>query len=156
MGLESLHVELADANAYVTKHHRHHKKVTGHRFSLGAVLDGELVGVAIVGRPVARSIDQRYVLEVNRCCTDGTGNAASFLYGRAAQVGKLLGYAWIITYTTPAEGGASLRAVGWGSQLMTDSSHGSWHGEDVRGQNLGVKIRWHKQLNDVKQCTWRF
>ncbi len=28
------HIELKDANAYVTAHHRHHKAVRGHRFSL--------------------------------------------------------------------------------------------------------------------------
>jgi hypothetical protein len=31
-------VELAAANAFVKAHHRHHKAVVGHKFSLGAEL----------------------------------------------------------------------------------------------------------------------
>ena len=46
--LKLVHVELSEANAFVEKLHRHHKKVQGHRFSIGAKLNGELVGVAIV------------------------------------------------------------------------------------------------------------
>ena len=43
-------VSLAEANAFVAQHHRHHKPVTGHKFSIGCTADGRLVGVAIVGR----------------------------------------------------------------------------------------------------------
>ena len=75
------HIELKDANAFVAKHHRHHKPVTGHRFSIAAYDGDKLCGVAIVGRPVARNIDQQNTVEVLRLCTDGTRNACSFLYG---------------------------------------------------------------------------
>lgn len=44
--MKLVHVELRDANEFVEKLHRHHRKVQGHRFSLGAVIDGELVGVS--------------------------------------------------------------------------------------------------------------
>ena len=47
-------VALATANAFVNAHHRHHKATAGHKFSIGCAKDGELVGVAIVGRPVSR------------------------------------------------------------------------------------------------------
>lgn len=50
-------VSLAEANAFVAQHHRHHKPVTGHKFSIGCTADGQLVGVAIVGRPVSRYLD---------------------------------------------------------------------------------------------------
>ena len=67
--------ELVDANAFVSLHHRHHKPVQGHRFSLSAWDDGRLCGVAIVGRPVARLAGSPVeVLEVTRLCTDGTPN----------------------------------------------------------------------------------
>ncbi len=46
-------IELGEANAFVSQHHRHHQKVVGHLFSLGAILDEKIVGVAIVGRAVA-------------------------------------------------------------------------------------------------------
>lgn len=50
--MKLVNLTLADANAFVTEHHRHNKKCQGHKFSIGAVHEGELVGVAIVGRPV--------------------------------------------------------------------------------------------------------
>lgn len=57
---------LKDANAFVLALHRHHKPVVGHRFSVGCEADGRLVGVAIVGRPVARMTDHTAVAEVTR------------------------------------------------------------------------------------------
>jgi len=45
---------LDEANAFIAAHHRHHKPVVGHKFTLGAVKDERIVGVAIVGRPVSR------------------------------------------------------------------------------------------------------
>lgn len=47
-------MSLADANRFVAEHHRHHKPVRGHKFSLGCMANGHLAGVAIVGRPVSR------------------------------------------------------------------------------------------------------
>ena len=83
--LKLIPVTLSAANAFVEKYHRHHKAVTGHKFSLGCEKDGELVGVAIVGRPVSRYLDDGKTLEVNRLCTLGEKNACSFLYGAAAR-----------------------------------------------------------------------
>lgn len=103
-----------EANAFVAAHHRHHKPTVGHKFSV-AVADeeGNLRGVAIVGRPVARKQDNGLTLEVNRCCTDGARNACSMLYQAAWRVAKAMGYTRLITYTLPKEGGASLRGAGW-------------------------------------------
>jgi len=72
-----------------------------------------LVGVAIVGRPVARAYDDGMTLEVNRSVTDGTPNANSMLYGAAWRAAKALGYHRLITYTQEGESGSSLRAAGW-------------------------------------------
>ena len=79
----------------------------------GTEADGRLAGVAIVGRPVSRYLDDGKTLEVNRLCTDGTKNACSFLYAAAARAARAMGYQRIITYTLDTEGGASLRAAGW-------------------------------------------
>ena len=106
-------VSLAEANAFVAQHHRHHKPVTGHKFSIGCTADGRLVGVAIVGRPVSRYLDNGLTLEVNRLCTDGTKNACSMLYAAAWRAARAMGYLKIITYTLDTENGASLRAAGW-------------------------------------------
>jgi hypothetical protein len=118
-------VELAEANDFVAKHHRHHKAVVGHKFSLGAMLDGDLVGVVIVGRPVSRMRDDGNTLEVTRLCTTGAKNACSFLYGAAARATFALGYGRIGTYILVSEDGASLRASGW--RLIGERGGGSWN-----------------------------
>jgi hypothetical protein len=118
-------MSLKEANDFVAELHRHHKPVVGHKFSIGAVKDGKLVGVAIIGRPVARMLDNGLTLEVTRLCTDGTRNACSFLYGAAARAAFALGYKRIGTYTLPDEGGASLRASGW--KLLGEKGGGTWN-----------------------------
>lgn len=117
-------VSLEEANAFVAGLHRHHDAVVGHKFSLGAMLGGKLVGVAIIGRPVSRMRDNGGTLEVTRLCTDGTRNVCSFLYGAAARATFALGYRRLGTYTLPSEGGASLRASGW--RLIGERGGGSW------------------------------
>ncbi len=105
---------LKEANAFVLLHHRHHKPVQGHRFSIGAASgDGVLHGVCCVGRPVARAISQRDVAEVTRLATDGTENACSLLYGAAARAAREIGFRKIQTYILDSEPGTSLRASGW-------------------------------------------
>lgn len=106
-------ISLSEANTFVATWHRHHKPVVGHKFSIGCEADGRLAGVAIVGRPVSRYLDDGKTLEVNRLCTDGTKNACSFLYAAAARAARAMGYQRIITYTLDTEGGASLHAAGW-------------------------------------------
>lgn len=107
-------VSFAEACEFVTAWHRTHQAPRGHKFSLGvATDDGVLRGVAIVGRPVARHLDNRRTLEVTRTATDGTPNANSALYGAAWRVAKGLGYERLITYTQVVEPGTSLRAAGW-------------------------------------------
>jgi hypothetical protein len=92
--------------------------------SLGAAVGETLVGVVIVGRPVARMRDDGHTLEVTRLCTDGTKNACSFLYGAAARAAFALGYSRIGTYILASETGASLRASGW--RLIGQRGGSSW------------------------------
>lgn len=106
-------ISLREANAFVVAHHRHHDATTGHKWSLGAYQDGRLCGVAIVGRPTGRRLDDGKTLEVTRLCTDGTRNACSFLYGAAARKARREGYDRIITFILASESGVSLRAAGW-------------------------------------------
>lgn len=110
-------ISLAEANAFVKQRHRHHRPVTGHKFSVAAAKKTEagydIVGVAIVGRPVSRYLDDGWTLEVTRLCTDGTHNACSFLYAAAWRAAKNMGYKKMITYILDTETGASLRAAGW-------------------------------------------
>lgn len=52
--LELAPLTLREAHAFVARVHRHHKPSRGGRFAIGVSRDGEIVGVAVVGRPVAR------------------------------------------------------------------------------------------------------
>jgi hypothetical protein len=106
-------VDFDEACAFIRQHHRHHRPPRGHKFSL-AVADGErVVGVAIVGRPIASLNQDGWTLEVLRVATDGTPNACSKLYRTAWRIAALMGYRRLITYTLPEEGGASLRGAGF-------------------------------------------
>lgn len=107
-------VSLRTANAYVEKQHRHRKPVTGHKFSIGCTnAQDELVGVAIVGRPVSRYLDDGQTLEVNRLCTDGTKKRLQYAVRRSRRAAQAMGYRKIITYILDTESGTSLRAAGW-------------------------------------------
>lgn len=118
-------VTFGQACEFVAAHHRHHLPPAGHKFSLGAQLGDVLVGVAIVGRPVSRHMDDGRTLEVNRTATDGTRNANSLLYGAAWRATKALGYDRLVTYTQDGESGASLRA-GW-RVIAERAPRSGWH-----------------------------
>jgi hypothetical protein len=109
-----VHCTLEEANAYVRQFHRHHGKVLGARFCL-AVADrsGVVRGVAIVGRPSARLLDDKQTLEITRVATDGYKNACSMLYAAAWKAARAIGYRRVVSYTLISEPGASLRALGW-------------------------------------------
>ncbi len=113
MALTIVPVTFDDAWQFVAAHHRHHRPPIGHKFSLGVAVGETLVGVAMVGRPVARHYDDGATLEVNRSATDGTEHANSMLYAAAWRAAKALGYRRLITYTQEGESGASLRGAGW-------------------------------------------
>lgn len=112
--LHIIPLDLSEANELVSRWHRHHKPTIGHKFSIGvATEDGEIHGAAIVGRPVARRLDNGWTAEVLRCVTDGTKNACSALYGGCRRVAFAMGYRRLLTYTLKDETGASLVAAGW-------------------------------------------
>jgi hypothetical protein len=111
--LEIVPCELSEANAFVSQHHRHHGPVVGHKFSL-AVSDGEKVrGVAIVGRPCSRMLQDGETLEVTRVATDGAINACSALYSACWRAARAMGYRRLVTYILAEELGTSVRAAGW-------------------------------------------
>jgi len=144
--------ELKAANEFIARYHRHHKPVIGHRFSLKVVAGESVVGVAVVGRPVARKIDFSKVLEVTRLCTDGTKNACSMLYAAAARVGKEMGYEKIQTYVLDTEPATTLLAAGWSFGYI--SPGGVWvhtAGPRRSDQPTQPKQLWFKILNTEKK-----
>lgn len=141
--LEIVPCVLAEANAFVAEHHRHHRPVVGAKFCLSVARGDDVVGVAIVGRPVARHMDDGLTLEVTRVATDGTPNACSALYGAARRATFALGYRKLITYTLASEGGASLRASGW--RVVGEVKGRSWSRSSrprVDKHPTEDKLRW--------------
>lgn len=122
--LSAVPIDLDEANQFVRLHHRHHRPVVGHKFSIGASFAEKIVGVVIVGRPVSRRRDDGMTLEVTRLCTDGTRNACSFLYGAAARACFALGYRRIGTYILASENGASIKSAGW--RFIAGTAGKSW------------------------------
>jgi len=123
--MELTPISLAEANAFVAGHHRHHAPVVGHKFSVAVSESDKVRGVAIVGRPVSRHLDNGWTLEVNRCCTDGAKNACSMLYGACWRASKAMGYKRLITYILDTEAGTTLHASGW--KLVGEAGGGSWN-----------------------------
>ena len=136
-------IDFDEACQFVRQHHRHHLPPQGWKFGI-AVNDGvHVVGVVTVGRPVARMLDDGVTLEVTRCCTDGTKNVASMLYGAARRATFALGYKRLITYTLATEPGTSLKAAGW--RNIGSAGGGSWSREDrkrIDKAPTGQKTLW--------------
>lgn len=124
MSLGIVPIDMGEANAFITRYHRHHDPVRGCKFCVAVGDFNRVVGVAIAGRPVSRHLDTGWTLEVVRCCTDGTRNAPSMLYRACWRAARALGYSKVITYTLPEEGGASLRGAGF--RLIGERGGGSW------------------------------
>lgn len=102
-----------------------------------------MVGVAIVGRPVARHADNGYTAEVTRVATTGAFSACSLLYGACWRAARALGYTKLITYTLAEEDGGSLRGAGW--RIVGESKGGSWSCASrprVDKHPLQAKIKW--------------
>lgn len=156
MALKIIPLSLKRLNEYVEQHHRHHKKVQGHKFSLGVVDEQHtdsaglplLLGACSVGRPVARLVDANSTLEVTRLVTNGTKNACSILYARSAQIAKLMGYKKIQTYILETELGSSLKASGWKNEGLCGG--GQWKHTDGKprreDQPTCKKFRWSKEF----------
>lgn len=147
--LEIGEVDFATAKNFVTAHHRHCKAPRGWRFGAGIKNGSELIGVVMVGRPVARMIDASRVIEVNRLCirtdiaADLAWNACSQLYGWAAREAKKRGFEKVITYTRQDEPGTTLKAAGWTVEHTTKGRHWDAPGRprEKQGEAIG-KFRW--------------
>lgn len=103
-----------ESRDFLRSHHRHHGVPVGWLWSQAAHDEaGEMVGVAVTGRPVAAALDDGLTAEVTRLCTNGYPNACSMLYGAARRAAIAKGYRRGITYILASEDGATLRAAGW-------------------------------------------
>ena len=141
--LELQPISYPEACQFILENHSHHLPPQGWKFGI-AVNDGkQIVGVITIGRPVARHLDNGWVLEVTRCCTNGVKNAASKLYAAAWNAVKNMGYKRLITYTLITEKGTSLKAAGW--KIIGETSGGSWSCKSrprIDKHPLGQKTLW--------------
>lgn len=159
------------AKAFVARHHRHNEAPVSALWAVGCGdgAAGLLCGVAIVGRPNGRGLDDGWTCEAVRVATDGHDNACSMLYSAAARAAKALGYQSIITYTLASEPGTSLLAAGWEREEDLPPRE-TWDtparrrtqrdmfGEDRRPAE--AKVRWRKWLvksrkQRAKRCRLR-
>lgn len=146
MTLAAVPMTLTEANAFVANFHRHNKPTQGGLFAVGAS-DGEgLVGVGIVGRPVARLLQDGMTCEVTRCCVrdEAPKGACSFIYAALWRAARALGWRRLVTYTLASESGASLRGAGW--KVVGETQPGGWDRDGrtrdwqpIYGQQ---KLRW--------------
>ncbi len=135
---------LEQANRFVVRFHRHHGPVVGYRFALAVADDsGQVRGVAIVGRPVARGLDDGWTAELTRLATDGCPNACSALYSACWRVARGLGYRRLVTYILASERGTSLRAADWRRVAEVDGRSWSCPSRPrVDKHPTEDKIRW--------------
>lgn len=141
-------ISIREANAWVALNHRHNTPVGSAMWAIAAEHQTRIVGVAIVGRPVARALCDGRTVEVRRVCVADAApkGACSFLYGAARRIAGAMGYRRVISYTLESESGASLRGAGWTPTKATRphqwqrSEQGRQRAaQDVCGQQ---KIRW--------------
>lgn len=109
---------LREARRFVAEHHSHNPIApVGHIVSLGIETHphGQLVGVAIGGRPVGRGAQDGSTAEVTRVCIapGQWSNACSMAYGAMRRALVALGYRRVITYTLASENAACVRAAGF-------------------------------------------
>ena len=131
---------IREAKKFVAAHYCHLPPPAGAVFAVGLADDEEdpdrafdhpagriLIGVALVGRPSARMLDDGQTLEVTRCCVaDGAHNGCSHLYGACWRAAKALGYTRLVTYTRADEPGTSLKAAGWRVVARRPAYTGWW------------------------------
>lgn len=136
------------ANDFVEQHHRHSARTSndGGKFAIGLKSGDQLVGVAIVGRPIARLLHDETTAEVLRCCVAPCApkGACSKLYARCARLWKLMGGLRIVTYTLKREGGESLRGAGW--QITAEVEGEQWDRE--------ARPRSTKPIHDEDKLRW--
>lgn len=159
---ELVPVTLTDAKRLVNGFHEHNEAPEGWKFGTGIAFEGELVGVAMVGRATGRGIDQHRDVEITRVCLKEKGiykNAASMLYGAACRMAQAGGYRTAWTYTLEEEDAASVKAAGFvlDAELPareTWSTPSRPRYEETlfgpRKRPTGPKNRWRRELAPLR------
>lgn len=150
---------LKKANDFVEAHHRHAERTNndGGKYAIGLQHDGELVGVAIVGRPNARMLQhggQEFPAELLRLCTSSAApkGSESKLYSRAKRIWQLMGGSHLNTYTLKRESGASLRGAGLKAPVRNVKCE-QWDRDARPREQREIyeepKVRWTEELQCI-------
>ena len=146
-------VSAARARRFIADHHAHCAAPVAWRFHVAVFNGRTMIGVAVVGNPVARALSGRDILEVNRLCVRRDTpsalrwNAASMLYGWCAREAERRGWQKVITYTRADEPGTSLIAAGWIREGRVRGR--GWHSTVRHRSNRNSwidKVRWSRTL----------
>ena len=148
-------IEQRVAKDFVRAHHAHNPPPAGDLFRAGIFNGPTMVGVVMVGRPVARLLPQHEWAEVTRLCLDRSLSdklrykAASLAYNWAAEEAERRGRCKIITYTLAEESGMSLRYARWTRDDHV-SPGGSWSRPSRPREDKApttAKVRWYRDLS---------
>lgn len=145
MNFHFVPIELKEANRFIAQFHRHNKPVIRAKFQIGLMNGDELIGVGVVGRPIARMLSDGRTVEVLRTCIkEGYPNACSMMYARLKRISELLGYEKVITYTLQKESQSSLKALG--ASIVAEVKPQNWDRMSRRRVSQPVyrepKYRW--------------
>ena len=144
-------INIKEANEFIFSFHRHNKPTVGGRWAIGLEHDGELIGVAIVGRPIARMNENGFTAEVTRVCVrdNSPKGANSMLYAACWRAWRAMGGKKIITYTLKDESGASLRGAGWkviGNVVPSGDWGSSKRKRDWQPVFGQLKLKWERNI----------
>jgi hypothetical protein len=146
-------ISLRDANNFLDGKHRHNGRTTrdGGKFAIAVHDESGMIGVAIVGRPLARALQDGFTAEVLRVCVvdDAQKGACSFLYARCWNAWKAMGGRRIVTYIIDTETGTSLKGAGWKKVALSKPHKKGWESAGREREMLPIytqaKFRFHME-----------
>ncbi len=147
--------------------HSHHKPPQGWKFGIGArVASGQDLGCVFIGRPSAPALDNGFVWEVTRLCTQGNEadkNLASLLLGAAWNASWPQGVYLLVSYTRVDEDGTCYKAAGWSPQGTTRARGWDTGNKGTRGlpglyeptTEIVDRVRWDKRPTEHVRAVSR-
>ena len=150
-------ITLREANDFVEAHHRHSARTSndGGKYAIGPRHHDQLVGVAIVGRPIARMLQDGGTAELLRLCTspEAPKGSGSKLYSRAKRIWQLMGGVRFVTYTLTSEGGETMRGVGFSDDQAVPVPAAKWSRPSRERKSRPIealdKQRWEETLPEL-------
>lgn len=138
-------ISIDHADDFITRHHRHHPPPRGALFAVGLARHGDVIAVAIIGRPVPPAPDDGVTAEVTRTATDGSADVIVALYRVVWRVARLRGYQRLITHTDELQIRRGLAAFGLHPVAKLPPrarSHTPRRARTDRGVDGVCRIRW--------------